>query len=205
MAKSNGWILDSYTKSSCPVIDGTVKLLSEENYTSCTKWNADLRRTLRADKPDLLLISNLDYEMAGRPLTFSHQAKVAQFQDDLRSAWAELSRDGHRVVILRDTPQMGKNVPECVAEHPEQLTVCAVDRAVALNNVGTSQVVATTTLPQVQLIDLTASICPAKRCSAIIGGVLVYRDSQHLTATYSRTLAPDLEDALRRLPNSNLR
>ena len=43
--------------------------------------------------------------------------------------------------------------------------------------------------PQVRYVDLNAVICPTDRCAPVIGGVLVYRDHDHLSATYSRTTA----------------
>lgn len=39
-------------------------------------------------------------------------------------------------------------------------------------------------LTGVTLIDLTDAICPTDPCAPVIGGVLVYRDDHHLTATY---------------------
>ncbi|WP_460915618.1 SGNH hydrolase domain-containing protein [Plantactinospora veratri] len=53
--------------------------------------------------------------------------------------------------------------------------------------------------PRVGLIDLTPAICPGRRCAPVIGGVLVYRDNQHLTASYAATLAPRLRSALDRI------
>ncbi len=48
----------------------------------------------------------------------------------------------------------------------------------------------------VTLIDATPMIYPGKRCPAVIGDALVYRNGSHLTATYVRTLAPWLAERL---------
>jgi hypothetical protein len=48
----------------------------------------------------------------------------------------------------------------------------------------------------VPMIDLFDSICPTVRCSPVIGNVLVYRRGAHLTATYVRSLAPQLAAAM---------
>ena len=45
-------------------------------------------------------------------------------------------------------------------------------------------------MPLVHVSDLTSWISPTDRCPAVIGGVLIYRDGNHLTATYARSLAP---------------
>lgn len=48
----------------------------------------------------------------------------------------------------------------------------------------------------VELLDLTDKFCVAGTCHALIGGVVVYFDSSHITSTYSRALAPYIEYAL---------
>ena len=49
----------------------------------------------------------------------------------------------------------------------------------------------------VHLADLTSSFCDDSTCYAAIGGAEVYWDVDHLTATYSRSLAPARYDAMR--------
>jgi hypothetical protein len=48
----------------------------------------------------------------------------------------------------------------------------------------------------VSTVDLTDHICGPNRCDPVVGGVLVYFDASHLTATYARTLARYLEPAM---------
>ena len=42
------------------------------------------------------------------------------------------------------------------------------------------------------LIDMSDQLCVDEICPAVIGGVLVYSDHNHLTKVYSRSLAPAL-------------
>jgi hypothetical protein len=41
----------------------------------------------------------------------------------------------------------------------------------------------------VPVIDPRPALCPDGLCPAVIGDVLVWRDDNHITATYARTLA----------------
>ncbi|CPU63244.1 transmembrane acyltransferase [Mycobacteroides abscessus] len=50
-------------------------------------------------------------------------------------------------------------------------------------------------LGEVEVVDLTDSLCRADTCRAVEGNVLVYRDN-HLTDTYALSLEPRLESAL---------
>ena len=46
--------------------------------------------------------------------------------------------------------------------------------------------------PAVLPLDLTNALCDTAVCRVIEGNVLIYRDEHHLTATYMRTMAPEL-------------
>ncbi|HNV40502.1 MAG TPA: hypothetical protein PKM37_02845, partial [Ornithinibacter sp.] len=48
----------------------------------------------------------------------------------------------------------------------------------------------------VELLDLTAWICPGGQCPVVIGHVAVHRAGDHVTATYASTLAPQLTAAV---------
>jgi hypothetical protein len=50
----------------------------------------------------------------------------------------------------------------------------------------------------VQFVDMTEYFCDGSRCPGVIGNVIVYSDDSHITATYSRTLAPMLARKLTR-------
>jgi hypothetical protein len=52
--------------------------------------------------------------------------------------------------------------------------------------------------PRLTVADLSDWLCTPSRCPAVIGGVLVYLDASHLTATYARTLAPMLKPSVTR-------
>jgi hypothetical protein len=119
----------------------------------------------------------------------------AALVDGMRRTWRSLAGIAP-VVVLRDTPAPRLDVAECVSAHREELTRCAVPRDEALAGIGPLQVDAARGLTGVRLVDLNDAICPADRCAAVIGGVLVYRDTNHLTATYARTLAVRLDEQL---------
>ena len=52
---------------------------------------------------------------------------------------------------------------------------------------------------RVHLLNPAPMICPKDRCRAVIGDALTYRDRDHLTGTFARTLAPWMEGQLPRL------
>jgi hypothetical protein len=54
----------------------------------------------------------------------------------------------------------------------------------------------------VRLIDLTDQFCDARRCYAVIGNVIVYRDYSHLSREYSLLMSPYLLRAFDRVDRS---
>jgi hypothetical protein len=114
----------------------------------------------------------------------------------LHDAWSTLNQAGIPVIALRETPLMGRDVAACVSRHRKDLDRCTTPRREALGE-GNILLPAAKGLDSSATIDLTAqAVCPAATCPPVIGNVLVYRDNHHLTAEYSRSLAPFLTTAL---------
>jgi len=199
IARNSRWRLVTYTKSACPFLLDEV-LHSGRAYRTCTEWNALVREQLTGDKrPDLVVVSNSSYRIVRNGNPLSAEASQPALVDAMRETWAALGSAGLRTVVLRNSPHPGIDIAECASKHADRLSACAVDRQPALSGVGPGQVTAAAGLTNVHLVDLNDAICPTDQCSAVIGNVLVYRDTNHLTATYVRTLTPRLNTELNKI------
>ena len=49
-----------------------------------------------------------------------------------------------------------------------------------------------TQFPLMKVLDLSNAVCRADYCRAVEGNVLIYHDSHHVSATYMRTMTPEL-------------
>ena len=182
------WRLDVYTRGSCPFTALTVDLEGRP-YTACDERNTNVTTALLKSPPAMLLVATSRYQVyreSGAPSLVDSKPLMAQ---GFSAAWKPFVDAGVPVVTFRDTPRPNTGVPDCVAENPQHLTRCAMDRS-ALVWDDAPEVTAAHGMPLVHVIDLTSWICPTDRCPAVIGGVLIYRDGNHLTATYARSLAP---------------
>jgi peptidoglycan/LPS O-acetylase OafA/YrhL len=199
VALRRDWRLVVLTKSGCSpaavrIRDRTLGRLYEE----CEVWRERaLRRIETRERPALVVTSSLTtYRLldGDRPLgpRASQEALARGYARSLR----RLKRAAGRVVAIRDTPHPRGDVPACVAEHLDDLRQCAFPRAEAFVPVPVERR-AVDAAPGVKLIDPTNRFCPGNLCPAVIGDVLVYRNSAHITATYSRTLAGWLGRRLR--------
>ncbi len=156
---------------------------------SCVPHNEQLLDVLADERPDLVVVANLsrtgyrDALQWGWP---SEQEAVAGFE----SAWRPLLEAGTRVVYVTPLPYPSVNVPDCVASYGRDASRCGfeVDDEVDYG----ARAAADLGIP---VVDLRHAICGPAHCAPVVGNVLVFRDN-HLTDTYARSLAPELERQL---------
>ncbi|MFE1167513.1 acyltransferase family protein [Nocardiopsis sp. NPDC058789] len=189
IAQRRDWRLVNITKGACLFTDAP-QLYKGEPYTACAEWNANVMDELRSLRPDAVFTTGTT---TSRDISagFGEEVLVDGYVD----RWRELEDLGIDVVAVRDTPRLPFDAPECLAESdPEG---CAVSPADSLAEESPLEGAG---LPaNVTPLDLTDLLCEPDLCVPVVGNVLVYWDSSHITATYMRTLAPELE---RRLPDS---
>ena len=197
IAVQRHWKLVTELHSVCPLSAAMLVTPSTGGpYTACHAWGAAVVHDLETKiKPDVVITS----EIPGLA-TVRHPAGGAAAQADIgvgmAQYWKQLEGHGISVVAIKESPTMGLNVPECVTDNPTSPKKCAVlkSKAIApdLPTVYATQAAAGT----VPLIDMNSLICGRVKCPAVVGNVLVYQDSHHLTSTYALTTAPYLEKRL---------
>jgi peptidoglycan/LPS O-acetylase OafA/YrhL len=180
VAEAEGWHLVTYFKSGCPYAVGL-------GPGSCVSFDQRVAKRLEAERPDLLITSARSGEGYG-----SH-ASQATATRAFAQAWRPVIEAGGHVAVLADVPQPGLggvlDPPSCVAEGDS----CEVR---ADDVVGDQALATAARASGADLVDLRPQFCPRGRCPAVMGGVLVYRDSNHMTATFASTLTPYLRTAL---------
>ena len=98
--------------------------------------------------------------------------------------------------ILVDTPVSRYNVPSCLSRHRSDVRPCQTSRSYALGpSPGVVERTAAVELGAT-LVDMTPFICPGDPCPVVKDGMIVYRDSHHLTATFVVSLQASLEAGL---------
>jgi hypothetical protein len=98
------------------------------------------------------------------------------------------------VLVLRDTPYATdlQNVPDCISSHEDDLDAC--DGGTAREQVDPlAEAARAMPSPDLSVLDLTDHICSGRTCYSVVGGVIVYFDRGHLSTTFARSLAPDIE------------
>jgi peptidoglycan/LPS O-acetylase OafA/YrhL len=193
LAKHEGWRVVTFVKVACPFIDmrvGNVALKRE--YRECAAFNEATIARLDALKPDLTLVSMS--RLAIHPLRAADDTVAAKGA----AVGRMVARLPGRTMLIVDTPYAKIDVPGCLSAHQSDIDACAIPTGTAfLDHLGDVEAVAAKA-SGAGLIDLTARVCVGRPCPVVVNGMIVFRDHSHLTATFSRSLAPALGAAIKR-------
>jgi hypothetical protein len=186
------WRLLVFTKVSCPFIDMPVlsNALKRE-YSECAAWNAAVVARLASARPDLTIVAMSHWIFPLRSADATIAAEAAALAREIALV------PGHTAILV-DTPHAAWDVPDCLAGHRADIRPCATPRPTALSQHGLIERAAAK-LARAATIDLASDICPTSpsaSCPAVVDGMIVDRDSHHLTATFSASLAPELQQGL---------
>jgi hypothetical protein len=205
VATNDGWRLITMLKSRCPaarveVYSVALKRMDRE----CSIWREAALARIEQLHPSAVLIGDaVGYmEGQGRDAERDHLLTATQWQEGMRSTLQYLDSAGLETIILADVPRAGFNVPTCLsraAAHGGPMEECMLQRDLSLDNdVRQAEANAASLFSSVRIVDFSDELCSGSVCPPVIGGQIVYRDNNHLTASFARTLAPQL--ALRLVP-----
>ncbi len=199
IADQEHWRLVSLTKSGCPPPDVTVPHTpSGTAYPQCDVWRRYALRRIENIHPDLVITSwdrtlaKVATAEAGTP-----SGNGGVWLNGVAATLVTLNHAAKRVVLLSDTPLLAVGVPNCLSAHLTDAFDCTrlrrgVIDASALKR-GEDRLA---TAIGVRVIDPTSWFCTETRCPVIVGNILVYRDTNHVTPQYTQFLAPVLRAAL---------
>jgi peptidoglycan/LPS O-acetylase OafA/YrhL len=192
VARDRGWAGISLAHAACPLSTTIYAALPQPARSHCVAWNRQVGRWLGAHPEVHTLIVSA---IAGGP-TYAKVNAEAGYE----AAWRALPRSITRIIVIRDTPKARLSTDDCVEraldDHAAAGPTCRLDRARSLP--PDPQVTAAHRLTgrRVDVVDMTRFICDRRWCYPVIGGALVYKDDNHLTEVFARTLGPYLSQAI---------
>ncbi len=181
VAERNDWRLITFVYPACRYSGDTDDATAE-----CNAFNrAAEQATLELD-PDAVIAQGTRSQMPDqdeREILVPNWAEgVAGFQEQ-----------GIPVISVRDNPRWERDMFECVDLYGEDSHLCSAPAEEAL---GGQQIVEEweQTHPDVPLVDFTDLYCPDGVCRPKVGNIMVYRDLDHVTGTFGRSMAPMVEE-----------
>ncbi len=191
LAEREDWHLVTHTKSGCPLLTVPITRRKIKYYSACLEWGRSVLDWMKASPPDLVIFA----QSAGERLySKNDDATDEDMARAIADVWGEIESMGIPVVAIRDTPKMPFEAAECLATSDP----CVAKRADVVHN-DDPIMMASALDKKVGLIDLTDAICTETECPSVVGNVVVWRDTNHLTVTYVKTIADVFRDRLVRL------
>ncbi|NKY89316.1 acyltransferase family protein [Nocardia veterana] len=174
-----------HLKMGCPLTLDQNAMYKGEPNPDCRDWSREVIDLLGAERPDWVFTTGT------RPVDAGGDETPPDYQD----VWKALSDKGIKVIAIRDTPWLRRDgvryrAIDCLARHGDRIS-CGMRRADALAPVDPA-LDAAAAFPNVFPVDLTDAVCERDVCPVEIGNILVYHDEHHFTASYARSLAPEL-------------
>ncbi len=206
IAVSRGWRLHSWTKAACAPYDIT-------QYSSQSRGpNTECRRWYESVLDAMDRIGSVDLVIIGRSSTYDRLLLDANgnritVEQDRHEEWARgvaatfdaLRARADRIVVMRDTPSFKEpSMVECLALARTDPASCSRPLPAVRPDDWMLAAETAIVLPSgVSVVDPFALVCPADPCTAVSpDGAIKYRDSHHLTRTFSLELADGLDRLL---------
>jgi len=179
----------TFTKFSCVFSDAP----RSADYAPCTSWGEKLSRRLSGDDGfDLMIV--VGYATNLREDVERGALSPEQATQGFLSVWKPVLERGTRIVVIRDNPEWPDAPALCLSKVTDA-TACDAPRSQFASQTD-YQFLAATQIPGVDALDMTSYFCSDESCFTAIGGVTVYLDRSHLSATYARTLTDALSTEL---------
>ena len=187
IAVERDWELTLYTKSACPA--PMVEKTSDQ-LAGCDEFREEVLTRIAEQRPDLVVVATSESNTPDVP---EGGDPAAVWVDGWRQTLERLQASGAAVVLPSNPPNFPEPVPDCVAAHLSDPSICggAAD-ALILNRDRERQVLQLATGMGVHVIDAEDWFCADGFCPAVIGNVLAFRDGHHFTSAYAEFIAPVL-------------
>jgi len=185
------WRLLVVTKSSCPMVDEPIfyERIGRE-YVECNTWRAHALQQIAALQPDVVFLGSVQ----------TYAFTQAQWVDGTRRVLKAISPASGHVFLIRGTPELPFDGPGCLSRKnwlPQLHVWSNACHAPASSHrddlVDEWLKQASSSFDNVTSVDMSDAVCPNGECEAERDGMVVYRDAQHLTATFVRSIAQEFE------------
>ena len=199
IGKQRNWRIDVASRAACHWNARPLGQNIGDNRPSCAEWNKQLEAYLKApeqsDLDGIIVTHSARKTTQPKPGETPYESTV----EGLVEAWSHRPSTKVPVIALLDNPMFEPDNADylrttlgCIQTHTPETAGEACGRPRADVLVPDPHPDAVERDPNAHVVDLTRLFCDDEICPAVIGNVVVYRDGNHITSRYARTLAPYL-------------
>jgi SGNH domain (fused to AT3 domains) len=191
VARELGWHGTSITQSQC-AFSRVVTPQAEAQRDACRRFNQQVIAWF-GSHPEVTTV----FVVADNVRRPGPRTRARGFSQ----AWKALPHTVRNIFVIRDNPRAELSTPDCIQRAMRTGVpagpACALKRSTALRPDPAISAARRMHSIRVRPIDLSDFFCDAASCDPVIGGVLVFKDSNHLTREYASTLGPYVLRAMR--------
>lgn len=193
------WRTIVFTKSSCPMVDEDFYYSKiGKIYQVCSDWRNAVLDRLSTLKPDVLIM--------GSAATYGFSED--QWIEGSSRILERVNNPTTTVFVIPGTPSLGFDGPGCVSRHLstegriDREKCLAKDRMQHIEPTMRFLEQAVNRFSNVYMLNLNNLVCSGGNCNAINEqGVVVFRDSQHLTNFFVQAQVPFIRERFKRFYN----
>lgn len=171
----------TYLKGNCRFTEEYIR-----GHSDCDDWFKNVKDALVAEKPDLIF-------------TVGNVSDPNEETDAVSEGFIETFKffetEEIPLFLVRDTPWYAENVLACLSDNEDEPENCKVKQEEVIaeeNPLDEAEYLPENTAT----MDVTDYFCDGEYCHQVVGNVVTHFDSNHMTATFSRSFAPIFETSI---------
>ena len=189
---SPDWQILVLTKSACAIIDKTYYYEKVGGpYEVCTEWRSKALEYIAMIEPDVVIMGSSAY----------YDFTPSEWVDGTASILRRVASSAKQVVLVPGTTRLSFNAPSCL-EDPWRFSFRLINGERECEEAKTETLTgdvagyleeAAERFPNVGVLNLGDLVCPNGLCAAqAADGVVVFRDEIHVTASFARSIVPEV-------------
>ncbi|MFM9429177.1 peptidoglycan/LPS O-acetylase OafA/YrhL [Arthrobacter sp. MP_2.3] len=181
VSTEKGWRLYAMLMGGCKP-----STTNQHQNAECESFNTKVTAEVERNPPDAIVVVGT----AAAPSSPGERL-IPGLKSSLE-AWKKLGID---VVLVRDNPRFGFNMADCVVTKGVDARECRPSRESLFAEASPFEMLGEAA-PGVATIDMTDLICEPTDCPGAVGNMFVYLDDNHMSRTYTATMAPMFRERL---------
>jgi len=186
------WRLDIFTKAGCSPPE--VRL-----YRKCDKWRKNTEAQIAALHPAIVFVSWARWiEPKARPERGVATGYGSSWLDGMAAIFQFLQQSAGRVIFISDGPTFDFGAAQCISEHLTDVQTCndtPLSKAIFMPKLRSEEFQLADEM-HIPTIDPIPWFCTRTVCPVLVGNILVYYDSSHMTPAWSSFIAPVLASSI---------